>query len=96
MVETVNEQLPKRKAVPRPRIPKDVKLAPLYGLLPMFLLQFLAITMKLHHEQGSVMWRVADVLFDIARLGIAVILGVWGVPNSVILVTIPKAKDKVQ
>lgn len=89
----MNEQLPKKKAVPRPRIPKGVKLAPLYGFLPMLLLQFLAITMQLHLEQGSVMWRVADVLFDIGCLGIAVIIGVWAVPNSVILVTIPKAKD---
>jgi len=93
-VETVNEQLPKRKAALRPRLPKGVKLAPLYGFLPMFLLQLLAIMTQLHHEKGSLMWRMADVLFDLARLGIAVIIGVWAVPNSVILVTVPKAKDE--
>jgi len=60
----------------------------------MFLLQLLAIMMQLHHEKGSLMWRMADVLFDLARLGIAVIIGVWAVPNSVILVTVPKAKDE--
>ena len=37
------------------------------------------------------MWRMADVLFDVARLGIAVIIGVWAVRNSVILVMVPKA-----
>ena len=40
------------------------------------------------------MLRMADVLVDLARLGIAVIIGVWAVPNSVILVTVPKAKDE--
>jgi len=57
----------------------------------MFLLQLLAIMTQLHHEKGSLMWRMADVLFDVARLGIAVIIGVWAVRNSVILVMVPKA-----
>jgi hypothetical protein len=93
-VETVNEQFPKRKAALRPRLPKGVKLAPLHGFRPMFLLQLLAIMMQLHHEKGSLMWRMADVLFDVARLGIAIIIGVWAVRNLVILVTVPKAKDE--
>lgn len=92
--ETVNEHLPKRNAAPRPRLPKGVKLAPLYGFLPMMLLQILAFMMQRHHEKGSLMWRVAPVLFDIGRLGIGVIVGVWGVRNLVILVTVPKAKDE--
>jgi len=90
-VEMVNEHIPKRKPALRPRLPKGVKLAPLYGFLPMFLLQLLAIMTQLHHEKGSLMWRMADVLFDVARLGIAVIIGVWAVRNSVILVMVPKA-----
>ncbi|CAO2175429.1 unnamed protein product, partial [Urochloa humidicola] len=93
-VETVKEQLPKKNAALRPRLPKGVKLAPFYWCPLMMFLQFLAITMQSYLEKGSLMWRVAGVLFDVARLGIAVIIGVWGVPNLVILVKLPKAKDE--
>ena len=57
------------------------------------LFMILANMMQLRQEEGSLMWRLADVLFDVARLGFAVIVGVWAVRNVVILVTVPKAKD---
>ncbi|CAL4998704.1 unnamed protein product [Urochloa decumbens] len=88
-VETVKEQLPKKNAAPRPRLPKGVKMAPLYWFLPMMFLQFLAIMM-----QSYLGWRVACVLFDAARLGIAVIIGVWAARNLVILVKVPKVQDE--
>jgi uncharacterized membrane protein YuzA (DUF378 family) len=40
------------------------------------------------------MWKLADVLFDVARLGFVVIVGVCAVWNVVILVAVPKAKDR--
>ncbi|KAK3123424.1 hypothetical protein QOZ80_8AG0630590 [Eleusine coracana subsp. coracana] len=52
-----------------------------------------AIVMQLRHEEGSFMWRVGSVLFDVAHLGIAVVVAFWGVRNIVILVTVPRVKD---
>lgn len=93
MVGSVNEQLPKKNRVV-PRFPKGVKVAPLYASLPIVAFMFLANMMQLHQEEGSLMWKLADVLFDVARLGFAVIVGVWAVWNVVILVAVPKAKDR--
>ncbi|KAL6661491.1 hypothetical protein ACP70R_000875 [Stipagrostis hirtigluma subsp. patula] len=88
-VALANEELPERN---RPQLPKGVKLAPLFALPSLLQLMNLAIIMLLHQE-GSLMWRVGSVLFDVARLGIAVIGALFGVPNVFILVTIPRVKD---
>ncbi|KAK3121707.1 hypothetical protein QOZ80_8BG0659310 [Eleusine coracana subsp. coracana] len=90
---SANEQLPERNRAPL-QLPKGVKVAPLFALVPLFELQCHAIVMQLRHEEGSFMWRVGSVLSDVAHLGIAIIIAFWGVRNMVILVTVPRVKDE--
>ncbi|TVU05975.1 hypothetical protein EJB05_49162, partial [Eragrostis curvula] len=51
----------------------------------------LAITMK-RSEEGSQMWRVGCVLYDVASLGLA-ISTICLVRNLVIIVAVPRVKD---
>ncbi|KAL6596204.1 hypothetical protein ACP70R_047568 [Stipagrostis hirtigluma subsp. patula] len=88
---STNEQLPKRNRA-HPLLPKGVKLAPFYAFVPTLQLMSLAIRIQLDHEEGSLMWSVGSVLFDVAHLGFAVLVGFFCVRNMVILLTVPRVK----
>ncbi|KAJ1268434.1 hypothetical protein BS78_07G134800 [Paspalum vaginatum] len=89
------EKLPKtNRAVSRPRLPKGVKVAPLFAFLPIWTLQILALTVQYHHEEECLVWKVSGVVIDITCLCTAAILAVWGVPNEVILMMVCKAKHR--
>ncbi|TVU05958.1 hypothetical protein EJB05_49149 [Eragrostis curvula] len=91
-VASANDQLPERNRA-QLRLPKGFNLTSLYACVPLFKLLYLGTVMQLRHEEGSFMWRVGYALFDVAHLGIAIIVAFWGVRNLVILVTVPRTED---